>query len=63
MSRKSSGLRNRHRRGVGTYSKAGKSRQADRYGKYNAGRRIEDEKIGRHLRNVDSETVEVSDAA
>lgn len=58
MSR-SSGLRNKCRsRGRSTYARLGKSKVADRYGKYVNGRCTEDEKIGRHLRSVDSEYVD-----
>lgn len=37
MSRKRTGLRNRHRNGKSTYATAHKSRLADRYGKPNTG--------------------------
>lgn len=58
MSRKSSGLRNRYRTGKGTYHKLRKNRVADYYGTWVNGRCTEAERIGRHLRAVNTEYVE-----
>jgi hypothetical protein len=38
MSRKRTGLRNKHRRGLGTYCRNRKSESCDRYGAYTLGR-------------------------
>jgi hypothetical protein len=37
MTRRRTGLRNRRRQGVGTYSAQGKARAADRYGRFSMG--------------------------
>lgn len=41
-----SGLRNKQRSGIGTYSRLQKSRRADRYGTYINGRQTEPGRIG-----------------
>jgi len=53
--RKASGLRNRYRSGRGSYSRGNKAKVADHYGKFVAGRRVEDDRIAKRLRAVDTE--------
>lgn len=45
MARKSTGLRNRHRGGRGTYSRNRKNHAADSYGRYENGRLTVPERI------------------
>lgn len=48
MSRKRTGLRNRHRAGQSTYSQRNKRRDADQYGTWVQGRRTKPEIIAGH---------------